>query len=194
MTVHVLSCFASLSQTSSSAVRLSQSSFAPVHNNNAWKTMRRRMESLVVAWTIAWSTILLAGTGTTVGAMCLLPSMSIETTTGGLSISGCYRETVYLGLYQTTVWTIEGQDIADTGTAAIVADLVSSSVCAAFLPWYRKPCFAAAVLPWCSNPKPCFPVKTRKLPGTKWRYFFACDQIPRATLILKNRLLFTDSK
>eukprot|EP00904_Undaria_pinnatifida_P007667 jgi/Undpi1/402/HiC_scaffold_1.g00398.m1 len=88
--------------------------------------MRRRMGSLVEAW--AWGTIILLGTGmtTTVGATCLLSSMSIETTTGGLAISGCYRETVYGGLYETTVWTLEGSDIADSGTAAIVADLAGS--------------------------------------------------------------------
>ena len=107
------------------------------------RTMKRPMGSLVVAWTWVSGSVLLGGTRTTVGAICLLPSMSIKTTTGGLSISGCYRETVYLGLYQTTVWTIEGQDIADTGTAAIVADLVSAGVLcmfAVFLQYCRKPC------------------------------------------------------
>lgn len=127
--------------------------------------MRRRMESLVVARAWAWGTILLAGTRTTrVGAMCLLPSMSIETTTGGLSISGCYRETVYLGLYQTIVWTLEGQDIMDPGTAAIVADLVS------FTPCYSCVCCFSAVvaqavvstaLSWSSKQAACFRVFPR---------------------------------
>lgn len=111
------------------------------------------MGSLVEAW--AWGTIILLGTGmtTTVGATCLLSSMSIETTTGGLAISGCYRETVYGGLYETTVWTLEGSDIADSGTAAIVADLVSPPPC------------CVHVMPWCLRQasRVCFPVNTRKL-------------------------------
>lgn len=119
------------------------------------------MGSRVVAWAWAWGTILLGGTRTHVGAACILPSMSIETT-NGLSISGCYRETVYLGLYQTIVWTIEGQDIADTGTAAIVADLVSATPwCSVRVLLFCRAaaslvCCASAALPWCS--KPCIPV------------------------------------
>lgn len=62
--------------------------------------------------------------GKRAGATCPLSSMSIETTEEGLTISGCYREIVFGGLYETTVWTIEGRDVADTGTLAIVADLV----------------------------------------------------------------------
>lgn len=62
--------------------------------------------------------------GKRVGATCPLSSMSIETTEEGLTISGCYRESVFAGLYETTVWTIEGTDVTDTGTSAIVADLV----------------------------------------------------------------------
>lgn len=50
--------------------------------------------------------------------------MSIETTTNGLTISGCYRATVYYGLFETTVWTMDGLDVVATGTTAIVADLV----------------------------------------------------------------------
>lgn len=62
--------------------------------------------------------------GKRVGAECALSSMSIETTEGGLAISGCYRESVFRGIQETTVWTIEGEDVEDTGTTAIMANLV----------------------------------------------------------------------
>lgn len=60
----------------------------------------------------------------TAHALCTLPSMSIES---DLTISGCYVKTVYSGLYETTVYTIEGRDVVDTGTKAILASNVSFS-------------------------------------------------------------------
>lgn len=54
-------------------------------------------------------------------AMCGQPLMSIETTTAGLTISGCYNESRYAGLYETTIYTIEGMDISDAGSTAILA-------------------------------------------------------------------------
>lgn len=59
------------------------------------------------------------------GGACVQPSISMATTTLD-SISGCYQESIYGGLFETKVWTIDGSDIvAPTGTKAIVADLVS---------------------------------------------------------------------
>lgn len=72
---------------------------------------------------LATSVALLAPTMT--GAACVQASLSIDTSTLN-SLSGCYKETIYGGLYETTVWTIDGSDIvAPAGTKAIVADLVS---------------------------------------------------------------------
>lgn len=80
--------------------------------------MRRERASLVALGTLLSTTA--------AGALCTLPSIFIETTTEGIiNVSGCYRESVYSGLYETTVWTIEGRDVAATGTKAILADLVS---------------------------------------------------------------------
>lgn len=57
-------------------------------------------------------------------ALCAQPSMYIETTKAGLPISGCFKNTTYAGLYETTVWTMDGSDISSSGTTAVVADLV----------------------------------------------------------------------
>ncbi|CAN0031619.1 unnamed protein product [Scytosiphon promiscuus] len=59
-------------------------------------------------------------------ALCAQNFLSIDTTT--LTISGCYGETIYVGTYETKVWTIDGGDIASTGTKAIVADLQNGSL------------------------------------------------------------------
>eukprot|EP00903_Cladosiphon_okamuranus_P015531 g14339.t1 len=53
------------------------------------------------------------------GGACLQNSLSIDTT--ALPFSGCYQLSAYAGLYETLVWTIEGRDIAPTGTKAISA-------------------------------------------------------------------------
>lgn len=57
---------------------------------------------------------------------CLQPSLSIDTT--ALTFSGCYQQSMYAGLYETLVWTIEGRDIAPTGTKAISASHVSKQM------------------------------------------------------------------
>lgn len=58
-------------------------------------------------------------------ALCGLPLISAETITTDLPISGCYQKSPYMGLYETPVYTIEGRDVADTGTTAILATNVS---------------------------------------------------------------------
>lgn len=58
------------------------------------------------------------------GGACLQNSLSIDTTT--LTSSGCYQQSMYAGLYETLVWTIDGRDVAPTGTKAISASHVSS--------------------------------------------------------------------
>ncbi|CAM9637395.1 unnamed protein product [Pylaiella littoralis] len=61
------------------------------------------------------------------GGACSRASISIDTSALN-SISGCFNETIYAGLYETKVWTIDGSDIvAPAGTKAIVADLQNSS-------------------------------------------------------------------
>lgn len=57
------------------------------------------------------------------GGTCLQSSLSIDTT--ALTFSGCYQQSMYAGLYETLVWTIDGRDIAATGTKAISASHVS---------------------------------------------------------------------
>ena len=57
------------------------------------------------------------------GGACLQSSLSIDTT--ALTFSGCYQQSMYAGLYETLVWTIDGRDIAPTGTKAISASHVS---------------------------------------------------------------------
>lgn len=61
-------------------------------------------------------------------ALCGLPLISAETTTTDLPISGCYHKSPYMGLYETPVYTIEGRDVAGTGTKAILATNVSSPI------------------------------------------------------------------
>lgn len=61
-----------------------------------------------------------------VHAICGGTDILIETTGPGLSIlSGCYNVSSYAGLYQTTVFTIEGKDFSEEGSPTILADLVS---------------------------------------------------------------------
>lgn len=79
---------------------------------------------MLKAWRLA--ALLVAVLGPTLaGGACVQASISIDTSTLN-SVSGCYKETIYGGLYETKVWTVDGSDIASTaGTKAIVADLVS---------------------------------------------------------------------
>ena len=60
-----------------------------------------------------------------VGAECLLPGILIDSQNVE-GMTGCYNKTKYSGVYSTTVWTLEGVDIAPGGTSSIVADVVSN--------------------------------------------------------------------
>lgn len=69
---------------------------------------------------------------------CIQPYVSIDTT--AFTFSGCYKETIYAGIYETVVWTIEGRDVADPGTKAISASLVRTVVVPLkFAQEYRQP-------------------------------------------------------
>lgn len=60
------------------------------------------------------------------GGACLQPYVSVDTT--AFSFSGCFKETIYAGTYETVVWTMDGLDVVDTGTQAISASLVRHSM------------------------------------------------------------------
>lgn len=73
----------------------------------------------------AWTRVLVALLSPMVaGAQCTQSALTIEPT--AFTFSGCYHESAYAGLYETKVWTIEGRDVAEFGTKAILADLVSN--------------------------------------------------------------------
>lgn len=75
--------------------------------------MERRRVNLVASWVLL--------SGSTAWGACDA-NLYIDSAEG---IAGCYQESAFLGLYQTTVWTLDGLDVVEAGTAAIAAELVS---------------------------------------------------------------------
>ncbi|CAN0287084.1 unnamed protein product, partial [Ectocarpus sp. 6 AP-2014] len=76
------------------------------------------MEQMRKAWTPVLVALL---SPMAASALCTQSALTIETT--AFTFSGCYQESPYAGLYETKVWTIEGRDVAEFGTKAILADL-----------------------------------------------------------------------